>query len=143
LLRVEGKPNALFREAREVPLGRFAVETLREYLRAVDEAGGPKSDVLLRVGGSSGPADLRPGDVGALVTCMGLREAFPFAVRTLRHSLRTALHEGGAPFASVNEAFGHVTVEESAWHRLSGLCIGTAQGEFRRHAEAAVERLLA
>jgi site-specific recombinase XerD len=65
-----------------------------------------------------------------------------FATRTLRHALRTELHERGAPFEAVNEAFGHVTMEETVTHLLSGEYLAPLQQSFRDSAQAAALSLL-
>lgn len=91
-------------------------------------------------GGS--PRGLTPESVRVLIGRLGLGPRIPFSTRTLRHALRTEMHERGAPFEAVNEAFGHVTMEETVTHRLSGRYLHDIQKAFRESAEPAARSLL-
>jgi site-specific recombinase XerD len=85
---------------------------------------------------------LTPESLRRILESSGLSSDVPFSLRTLRHALRTALHEEGAPFESVNEAFGHVTMEETVMHRLSGHRLPDVQRAFRKCAQESARALL-
>jgi Phage integrase family len=122
LLRVEGKQSAYFREAREIPLPQMAIKELRAYVKHTASLQVVKdSDPLFVEAMRDGSVRaLTPDSLRRIVESLGLSADVPFSLRTLRHALRTSLHEQGAPFEAVNEAFGHVTMEETVTHRLSG-----------------------
>ncbi|MET0648260.1 MAG: site-specific integrase [Pyrinomonadaceae bacterium] len=142
ILRVEGKASAYFRESREMPLPELAVAELRAYVEAtsgLDLVG--SSDALFVYARSDGSVrELEPGTSDELATRLGVQ--VPFSTQALRNALRTEFHERGAPFEAVNEAFGHVTMEETVTHKLSGSYLPALQREFRDAAEGAALSLL-
>ena len=144
ILRVKGKDSSYFREAREVPLPELAVAELRAYVEATsgyDVVGATDAlFVYARPGGDV--RELEPGTIDELPDRLGIGSQILFSTQTLRNALRTELHERGAPFEAVNEAFGHVTMEETVTHRLSGRYLSALQREFRDAADGAARSLL-
>ena len=144
ILRVKGKDSSYFREAREVPLPELAVAELRAYVEATsghDVVGA--TDALFVYARSDGIVrELEPGTLDELINRLGIGAQFPFSMQTLRNALRTELHERHAPFETVNEAFGHVTMEETVTHRLSDRYLPRLQQAFRDAADEAVRSLL-
>lgn len=142
ILRVKGKDSAYFRESREVPLPELAVAELRAYVEAtsgLDLVGA--TDALFVYARADGVVrEMEPGTVDELAARLGVQ--VPFSTQALRNALRTELHERRAPFEAVNEAFGHVTTEETVTHRLSGRYLPVLQREFREAAESAARALL-
>ena len=142
ILRVKGKTSAYFRESREVPLPELAVAELRAYIEAtsgIDPVGA--TDALLVYARPDGSVrELEPGTIDELAARLAVQ--VPFSTQALRNALRTELHEQRAPFEAVNEAFGHVTTEETVTHRLSGSYLPELQREFRDAAERAARALL-
>ena len=143
LLRVEGKSTYL-REAREVPLLLFAVDELTLYLNLLEQlAADYDGDALFVTRKPNGTiAALAPRQIGSLIIKSQLKDHMLAPLRTLRHALRTALHESTGLYAEVNEVFGHVTLEETVCHQLSGRCLARVQNTFRLHAERTVRLLL-
>jgi integrase len=144
ILRVEGKTSAYFRESREVSLPELAIAELRAYVEAtsgLDLVG--STDALFVYAPPDGAVrELEPGTIDELASRLGLGAQVPFSTQALRNALRTELHERGAPFEAVNEAFGHVTMEETVIHRLSGRYLPALQQAFRDAAEGAARALL-
>ena len=144
LLRVTGKPSAYFREAREIALNRFVVEELRRYTETAEANNSTTTTMLFAVMRADGSkSELGRGALARLVELLGLRAGIPFDLRTLRHALRTELHDLGAPFEIVNEVFGHVTTDETIAHQLSGARVANVNNAFREWTQQAVSRLLA
>ncbi len=143
LLRVQGKSTYL-REAREVPLPLFAVEELSAYLNIMEQlAADYDGDALFIMREPNGSLTaLARRQLGFMITNSPLKDHILAPLRTLRHTLRTALHERTGLYAEVNEAFGHVTLEETVCHQLSGRCLAHVQESFRLHAERIVRLLL-
>lgn len=77
-----------------------------------------------------------------LILELGLEDHIPFCTRTLRHALRTELHERGTSYEAVNEAFGHTVTEGTVMHQLSGGRLGRTQELFRAEAQLAASALL-
>lgn len=144
VLRVKGKDSAYFREAREVPLPDFAVAELRTYVEATSrlDAVGATDALFICSRAGGGIGELEPGTADELADRLGIGAQVPFAAQSLRNALRTELHERRAPFEAVNEAFGHVTMEETVTHRLSGRCMAALQQAFRDAADGAARSLL-
>ena len=143
LIRLSGKPNAFFEESREVPIPAFALAELDGYLSILDDVGVSRRGPLFWLADrDADPRPLGPGDLRGAIRELGLDEAVPFSLRTLRHALRTRLDEQGAPFALVNAVFGHVTYAETHVHTLSGASLGECNRVAREHLERAVRWVL-
>jgi integrase len=144
LLRIKGKGNAYFREAREIPVAEVAINELRTYFAKIASfAGTDMKDAVFVIANKDRRLEgLQRGTIDRLILESGLGEHVPFCTRTLRHALRTELHERGASYEAVNEAFGHTVTEGTLTHQLSGGRLGRTQERFRAEAQLAASALL-
>jgi integrase len=144
LLRIRGKGNAYFREAREVPVAEVAINELRAYFaKTASFVRTEMKDAFFVIANKDRRLErLQGGTIDRLILELGLGEQVPFCTRTLRHALRTELHERGASYEAVNEAFGHTVTEGTLIHQLSGSRLGRTQELFRAEAQLAASALL-
>lgn len=150
LLRLEGKKSAHLRESREVPLCGKSIEELRRYQKSLMEIIRSSKSVLPTDGNAfflifDADGSLRPlpkEGVDWLVKEVNLSGEILFSLQTLRHALRTALDEIETEFAAVNEIFGHVTIEQTETHRLSGSRFVALEKSFLTGVETVLPKLL-
>lgn len=150
LIRIEGKQSAYFREAREVALSGLAVAELERYGNFL-EANNIKSKSSFFFVGLNKYGEVQPknyfGSLDEIARTIGLEDKIGFALRALRHALRSEIHlqakeDRAASYQAANEMYGRVTMEETVTHQLSGYNLGKLQNDFRRDAERSAQSLL-
>lgn len=103
-VRVRGKGN----KERTVPMGRMAVEALRDWLAARGELMTDASPDLVFLGARGGALD--PRVARRVVHAATAGTGAEVAPHGLRHAMATHLLAGGADLRSVQEMLGHASV---------------------------------
>jgi len=143
VLRITGKSNKYFQESRELPLTETAIHELENYLKVKSKLSCQSPYLFTFIDNNNQHQHLPLGRIDWLMTESPIADnEIMFSMRTLRHALRTALHEIKADYNFVNEFFGHVVSQTTCTHHLSGIFYNKAQDSFRKSVSEAVAKCL-
>ena len=143
ILRITGKSNKYFQDGRELPLTETAIHELENYLKVKSKLSCQSPYLFTFMDNNEQHQQLPPGRIDWLMTHSPIpSNEIMFSLRTLRHALRTSLHEIKADYNFANEFFGHVVSQTTCTHHLSGIFYNKAQDSFRKSVNEAVAKCL-